>query len=79
MAGVSARGIRSEINLAHLTFELLQTVDRTVPLTIQAKLTGNVDGAAVSTDGENGTVTLLCPPNAEDCNGINVYLPLVNR
>ncbi len=79
LAGVSARGIRSEINLASLTFELLQAVDRTVPLAVQVDLTGNVDGATVSTDGENGTITLLCPPNAEDCSGINIYLPLVNR
>lgn len=79
LAGVSARGIRSAVNLASLTFELLQAVDRTVPLTVHVDLTGNVDGAAVSTDGENGTITLLCPPNAEDCSGINLYLPLVNR
>ncbi len=79
LAGVSARGIRSEVNLASLTFEVLQAVDRTVPLTVQVDLTGNVDGAPVSTDGENGTVTLLCAPNTENCSGINLYLPLVNR
>jgi len=79
LAGISARGIRNEVPLATLTFDLLQAVDRTVPLTIQVELTGDVDGAAVSTDAQNGTITLYCPPDSEDCSGINIYLPVVNR
>ncbi len=79
LAGVAVRGIRSEVNLANLTFELLQGVDQTVPLTVQVLLTGNVDGAAVSTDGQDGAITLHCPPEAETCSGLNIYLPLVNR
>ncbi|MEZ4674155.1 MAG: hypothetical protein R2932_07940 [Caldilineaceae bacterium] len=80
LAGVSAAGIRNEVNLAHLTFEFLQLAESTVPLTIQLKVVGNVDGAAVGAIGQNGTVTLICPPDTEDCTaGIQIYLPLINR
>ncbi|MCB0184431.1 MAG: hypothetical protein KDE31_09205, partial [Caldilineaceae bacterium] len=78
LAGVAPRGIRSAVNLAQLVFTPQQSINLTAPLTIQLDVVGDVDGAAVSTDSQAGTITLTCALN-ERCNGLNVYLPWVNR
>lgn len=80
LAGISANGIRSEINLANLTFTLLQQVESSMPLAVTLDIVGNVDGSTVSADQQNGSITLLCPSDSENCTpGIRVYLPLVTR
>ena len=79
LAGVAAQGIRNEVNLASLTFEVLQPVARTEPLLLQMGIVGDINGTAVSTDRQNGAITLTCPPEAEDCTGLTIYLPLVHR
>lgn len=79
LAGVAAEGIRAARTLAEITFEIQQSVDRTTPLTIQLEVVGDVNGAAVSTDEQHGVITLTCAPEAEDCSGIQIYLPLVHR
>jgi len=79
LAGVAAEGIRNELTLAEITFAVLQSVDRTAPLTIQLAVVGDVSGAAVSTDEQNGVITLTCAPESDDCTGIQIYLPLVHH
>jgi hypothetical protein len=79
LAGVATRGVRREVNLAQLVFTPKQPINLTVPLTIELDVVGDGDGAAVSTDSQSGAITLTCPPNEEECGGINLYLPLVNR
>lgn len=79
LAGVAAQGIRSEVNLAQLTFELLQTTNRAEPLTLQLGLVGDVNGAAVHTDRQNGAITLSCSPESEECTSLTIYLPVVHR
>ena len=80
LAGVSALGIRGEMTVANLTFNVLQNTDQATPLLVKVKLVGDGSGTAVGATPLNGSIDLNCAPNTEPCTrGNNIYLPLVQR
>lgn len=77
LAGVDADGIRSNVRIADIGFEILQPAKLSTPLTVQLKRVSNRDGDALETVAQNGQVSLSCTAGSANCH--NVYLPLVQR
>ena len=77
LAGVAANGLRTDLRVADLGFELLPPVNRTTQLTVQLDALADVDGTTLHAVGQNGQITITCRPGSEDCQ--TLFLPLVHR
>ena len=77
LAGGNADGIRANVRIADMTFEILQPSDLFVPLTAQLKRVSNREGDALSASGQDGQIGSSCIAGGSNCH--NVYLPLVQK
>lgn len=77
LAGVAANGIRSDVRVADLGFELLPPVNRSTQLTVQLDALADVEGTALSATGQNGQISITCRPGSDTCQ--TLFLPLVHR
>lgn len=78
LVGVAATGIRSDLKVADLAFEVSQPENLPAQLTVQLDAVADVEGDALSAAAENGQIRAACLPGAEDCSAdIYFYLPLV--
>lgn len=77
LAGVAANGLRTDIRVADLGFELLPPVNRTTQLTVQLDALADVDGTTMNAIGQNGQITITCRPGSDNCQ--TLFLPLVHR
>jgi hypothetical protein len=77
LAGVAANGIRTNVRVADLGFEILQPVDLNTQLTVQLRVVANTDGMALNATGQNGQISIACPPGSDACQ--TLFLPLVHR
>lgn len=80
LAGVAAGGIRSDLKVADLGFEVLQPGNLPTQLTVQLETIADVDGDALSASVQNGQIRAACPPGEGSCVAdLYLYLPLVQR
>lgn len=77
LAGVAANGLRTDIRVADLGFELLPPVNRTTQLTVQLDALADVEGTTMNATGQNGQITITCRPGSDNCQ--TLFLPLVHR
>jgi hypothetical protein len=77
MAGVAATGIRTDVRIANLGFDLLQPVNPSTPLTVLLHAVADTEGAALRATAQNGQVIATCTPGSEGCQ--TLFLPLVHR
>lgn len=79
LAGVAADGIRAELKLADLGFDLLQTDNLNTQLMVQVDTVANADGDALSASVQHGKIATACLPGSDDCTTQTLYLPLIDR
>ena len=77
LAGVAATGLRTDVRVADLAFELLPPVNRTTQLTVHLDALADVDGTTINAMGQNGQISITCRPGSDNCQ--TLFLPLVNR
>ncbi|MFN8444353.1 MAG: hypothetical protein U0175_26455 [Caldilineaceae bacterium] len=77
LAGVAAEGIRSNVRLADIAFELLESDGLSSELTVQLKQVTDPAGDVLNASTDNGQIISACPPGSGSCS--NVYLPLVQK
>jgi hypothetical protein len=80
LAGVAAGGIRSELTIADLGFEILQPDNLFTQLTVQLDTIADVEGATVNATAQHGQIGTPCVPGSEGCAiSAVIHLPLVHR
>lgn len=77
LAGVAAKGIRTDARVADLGFELLPPANRSAQLTVQLDALADVDGTTMNATGQNGQISITCRPGSDNCQ--TLFLPLVHR
>lgn len=77
LAGVAATGIRTDVRIADLGFELLQPAKLSTQLTVQLDTIADAEGTALNATGQNGQISTACPPGSDNCQ--TLFLPLVHR
>lgn len=77
LAGVAAGGIRTDVRVADLGFELLPPVNRTTQLTVQLETVADVEGTTLNATGQAGQISITCRPGSDNCQ--TLFLPLVHR
>lgn len=77
LAGVAANGIRTDIPIADLGFDLRQSANLATQLTVQLDAVADVEGTALSATGQHGQISTACPPGSATCQ--TLFLPLVHR
>lgn len=77
LAGVAAKGIRTDVRVADLGFELLPPANRTTQLTVQLDALADVDGTTMNATGQAGQISVTCRPGSDNCQ--TLFLPLVHR
>jgi hypothetical protein len=80
LAGVAADGIRADLTIADLGFEILQPDNLFTHLTVQLDTIADVEGAAVNATAQHGQIGTPCVPGSEGCPiSAVIHLPLVHR
>ncbi|MEZ4728694.1 MAG: hypothetical protein R3E79_16290 [Caldilineaceae bacterium] len=77
LAGVAANGIRTDVRIAELGFDLRQPANLATQLTVQLNAVADVEGTALSATGQHGQLSTACPPGSANCQ--TLFLPLVHR
>lgn len=80
LAGVAATGIRSDLQVADLGFEVLQPDRLPTQLTVQLDAIADTEGDVLGASVQNGQIRAVCPPGDDSCVADSyLYLPLVQR
>jgi len=77
VAGVAAAGLRTDVQIANVSFEVLQPANLSTQLTVQLNAMADAEGSALRATGQHGQVGAACPPGRDDCQ--TLFLPLVHR
>jgi hypothetical protein len=80
LAGVAASGVRSDVKVADLSFEILQSDHLYTLLEVQLDIVADAEGATINAAAQHGQIGTPCIPGSEGCAiSAVIYLPLVHR
>jgi hypothetical protein len=78
LAGVAGTGIRADLKVADLAFEVVQPANLPAQLTVQLETVADIEGDALSVASQNGQIRAACTPDDDSCVADSyLYLPLV--